>query len=289
MAAGTKTKKTYHGVIIPMVTPLNDAGELDEPAVRRVIDHLIAGGVQGVFVLGTTGEGPSAPRELGSRLVQLAVEHTAGRVQVYAGIYDSVVSESLEMAREFLRRGATAVVAQMPAYFRLGPVEQFRYFAALAERARGPLMLYDIPSAVHSAIDPGVIEHLRVFPNVVGIKDSSGDRERIDGLLDSYADDPAFSVLVGATALAAYGFRNGADGFVPSAGNINPSLCSRLYGAALKGDHNLMDELQAEVDAMQAEFGVEGYTGRSIARLKKRMSQRGLCGPKVFLPLKEEE
>lgn len=289
MAAGSKTQKKIHGVIVPMVTPLNETGELDEPAARRVIDHLVGGGVQGIFVLGTTGEGPSAPRELRSRLVHLAVEHTAGRVQVYAGIYDAVISESVEMAREFLRRGVTAVVAQMPAYFRLGPGEQFHYFAALAERARGPLLLYDIPSAVHSAIDPGVVEHLRVFPNVVGIKDSSGDRERMNVLLDQYADDPAFSVLVGATELSTYGLLHGADGFVPSAGNLNPSLCSRLYGAALKGDRQLMEELQAEVDAVQASFWVEGYLGRGIARLKKRMAQRGLCGPKVLLPLQEED
>jgi 4-hydroxy-tetrahydrodipicolinate synthase len=136
-------------------------------------------------------------------------------------------------------------------------------------------------------IDPSVIEHLRVFPNVVGIKDSSGNRERLSALLDAYGDDPGFSVLVGSTALASFGFRNGADGFVPSAANLNPALCVRLYASAVKGDWTLMDDLQRSVDAVQSEMTGETI-GRGVARLKRLMQKRGLCGPRVFLPLQEE-
>ncbi len=285
MAPEKSTVKTYHGVIVPMVTPLTPQGELDEPAVKRIIDHLVTGGVQGVFVLGTTGEGPSAPREMRSRLVHLAVESAGQRLQVYAGIGDTVVAELIDLAKEFLRRGVTAVVAQLPSYYMLSPDEQFNYFASLVDRIHGPLLLYDIPAAVHSSIDLGVVEHLRVFPNVVGIKDSSGDRSRLAVLLEGYGDDSGFSVLVGSTALASFGMANGADGFVPSAGNLNPGLCCRLYAAALTGDQSLMEGLQRELDALQAEISVPGLIGRSISRLKWFMAQRNLCGPLVFPPL----
>ncbi len=287
MADRKTPDKTYQGVIIPMVTPLTAQNELDEPALRRIIDFLAAGGVQGIFVLGTTGEGPSVPREMRARVVHLAVEHSGGRVQVYAGVVSTVFEETIDAARDYLRRGVTAVVAPLPSYYFLTPDEQFRYFATLVERIRGPLLLYDIPVAVHASIDPGVIEHLRVFPNVVGIKDSSGDRDRLSALLNSYGDDPGFSVLVGTTALASFGLQRGADGFIPSAGNLNPALCARMCSLAQKGDWALLAELQREVDALQDEFAGETI-GRSIARLKRLMNKRGLCGPKVFLPLQEE-
>lgn len=272
-----------------MVTPFTQEGELDEHAARRIIDHLIAGGVQGIFVLGTTGEGPSMPREMRARLVHLTIDHVAGRVQVYAGVFDTIVSESIDAARDYLRRGASAIVAQLPSYYRLAPDQQFQYFATLAERIKGPIILYDIPATVKMSIDLSVIEHLRAFNNVVGIKDSSGDPERLAGLLESYADDSRFSVLVGTTGLASYGFEHGADGFVPSIANLNPGLCARLFNAAEKGDSLLMASLQREIDALQAEVAVDGYLGNSIARLKQRMAERSLCGPFVLPPLKVAE
>src|SRR5690554_2773450 len=146
MGAEPSTRKTYCGVVVPMVTPFTQEGELDEHAARRIIDHLIAGGVQGIFVLGTTGEGPSMPREMRARLVHLTIDHVAGRVQVYAGVFDTIVSESIDAARDYLRRGASAIVAQLPSYYRLAPDQQFQYFATLAERIKGPIILYDIPA-----------------------------------------------------------------------------------------------------------------------------------------------
>lgn len=280
-------RKTYRGVIVPMITPLTEENKLDEPALRRMIDHVINGGVQGIFMLGTTGEGPSVPRDMRVRIVQQAIEYTGGRAQVYAGIADTVVEESINFAKEYLRRGAAAVIAPLPSYYTLTPDEQFHYFYTLVERVRGPVLLYDIPQAVHQSIDHSVIEHLRAFPNVVGIKDSSGDRDRLTALLNAYSDDPGFSVLVGTTAMASFGLESGADGFVPSAANLNPALCARLYASALKGDWPLTEELQRTLDAVQAEF-VGDTLGRTTARLKRLMVKRGLCGPNVFPPLQVE-
>lgn len=283
------TRKTYCGVIVPMITPLNNDDTLDEPAIRRVIDHLIGGGVHGIFILSTIGESPSMSREMRNRLVHQVLDHVGGRVQVYVGVYDTVVAETLDMSRDFLRRGASAVVAQLPAYYRLSPDGQFRFLSTLVERIPGPFFLYDIPAIVHMSIDPGVIEHLRAFTNLVGVIDSSGDKHRLLELLESYADDMRFSVLVGNTAQAAFAFEHGADGFVPSVSNINPSLCVRLYQAGQKGDTALAATLQGEIDALHAGYAVEGYVSQTIARLKKRAAEMGLCTPKVLPPLHQEE
>lgn len=277
--------KTHHGVVVPVVTPITDKFELDEPALRKVIDHLIDGGVQGIFVLGSNGEGPSIPRVMRARIVHLAMEQVRGRARVYAGILDNSAIDAVASAKEFLRMGVSAVVAQLPNYFTLSPDEQFRYFAGLIERIQGPILLYEIPATVHMSLDLAVIEHLRAFSNVVGIKDSSGNRAQVEALLDVYSDDPGFSVLVGTSGLYSFGLRHGADGIVPGIANLEPGLCARMYAAALTGDWSLMGELQGELDKLARGFLVPEYLGQTVARLKWRMSQRGLCGPTVFPPL----
>jgi 2-dehydro-3-deoxy-D-pentonate aldolase len=281
--------KDHFGVVVPVVTPANEKGELDEPALRKVIDYLIDGGVQGVFVLGTTGEGPSVPREGQMRTVHVALDHVRKRVPVYAGIASYSLGESAAMGREFLRMGVKALVAPLPGYFTLSPNEQFEYFAELARRIKGPLLLYDIPATTHMTLDMGVIEHLRAFPNVVGIKDSSGDRERMMHLLETYRGDPNFSILVGAPQLASYALLEGADGIVLTPANLNPGLACRLFTAASNGDRRLAGDLQRELDELTASFMQDGNFGRGIARMKRLMSQKGLCGPGVFPPLQPAE
>jgi 2-dehydro-3-deoxy-D-pentonate aldolase len=280
-----RPQKTHHGVIVPLVTPLTDKLELDENALRRLVDFLIEGGVDGLFVLGSTGEGPSVPRAMRSRIVHLTIEQARGRARVYAGILDNSSVDGLASAREFLRMGVSAVVAQLPNYFTLTPDEQFRYFASLAERIQGSILLYEIPQTVHMSLDLGVIEHLRAFSNVVGIKDSSGDRQRVQALLDSYRDDPEFSILVGTSGLYSFGLRHGSDGIVPGAANLEPGLCVRMCTSASKGDWTLMNELQLELDNISREFLVPGYLGQTIARIKRMMNQRGQCSATVFPPL----
>lgn len=288
MTPGSSKGKRVHGVIVPIVTPITKERDLDEPALKKIVEFLITGGVHGIFVLGTTGEGPYVPREMRARLVNQTLEFANGRVPVYAGVHDMVVDQSISAAKDYLRRGVAAVVSQLPGYFLLSAKEQFNFYALLAEHIPGPIILYDMPIAVHQGIDPSVIEHLRVFPNVVGIKDSSGDRQRLEHLLSAYGDDPLFSVLVGASALASFGFQHGADGYVPSGANVDPALCVRLYASALKGDAALMGELQQAVVNLQNEFGGDTL-GQTIARLKRSMSSRGLCSPMVFPPLQPSD
>lgn len=287
MADSVKPPKRENGVIVPLVTPLTGDGKLDEPALRRLVDHVIAGGVQGVFVLGTTGEGPSAPRSMRARVVHVAADQAGKRARLYAGITDTSLADSIASAGEFRRMGAEVVVAALPGYFALNPKEQFRYLAELVENIPSPLMLYDIPATTHNPLDMAVIEHLRVFSNVVGIKDSSGSYDQLDRLLNAYASDPGFSILVGSTPLASYGLQHGADGFVPSMGNLEPGLCTRLCSASDTGDLALMAEIQARINEVTDSYGKDRTIGQAIAGLKLLLSQRGLCGKKVFPPLLE--
>lgn len=280
-----KLLKTHHGVIVPIITPLTDKFEFDEPAFRRLMDFLIDGGVHGIFVLGSVGEGPSVPRAMRSRIVHLAIEQARSRVRIYAGIIDNSTADAVTAAREYLHMGVSAVVAQLPNYYPLTPGEQFHYFAGLVDRIQGPILLYEIPSTVHMSLDMGVIEHLRAFQNVVGVKDSSGNPDRIKYLLDAYRDDPAFSILVGSSALFSLGLQHKADGIVPGIANLDPALCVRMYASSRKGDWTLLNELQGELNGLAHAYTVPESLGQTIAKMKWLMSQRGLCDPTVFPPL----
>src|SRR5947208_10947568 len=113
----------YRGVVVPMISPVTPAGVIDEPAVERIVDHLIGGGVGGIFPLGTTGEAASMHRDEKRRLVEATVKHVAGRATVYAGIAANCLRESVEAAHAYKSVGVSAVVAHMPSYYPLTDVE----------------------------------------------------------------------------------------------------------------------------------------------------------------------
>ena len=278
--------KPYHGVVVPMVTPITSQGDLDEPAVRRVIDHLIEGGVSGIFVLGTTGEAASVPRTMRSRLVAIAVEHVGARAMTYAGIGDNCLAHSVDAAEQYFRLGIDAVVAHLPSYYALSPEEQSEYYAALVERIPGPLMLYNIPSTTHMSIPIKVVEKLSHHPRVVGLKDSENDVARLEAVMETLGGKSDFAIFVGVTALSARALSLGADGMVPSTGHLVPELCHRLYESGVQGDGTTAEEYQWQVDQVADIYRRNRPLGQSLAALKAAMGALGLCGPDVLPPLR---
>ena len=291
----TSHLSSHHGVIVPLVTPITPDGDLDEPAVRRIVDHVVAGGVHGVFVLGTTGENTSAPAAMRERLVAVAVEHVGERATVYAGISSNCLADSVAAARAYVRLGVDAVVAHLPTYYALNAEEQLAYFSVLADRIDLPLVLYDIPVTTHMTFSIEIVTRLSHHPNIVGIKDSSGDVARLATLLECLsAARPDFAVLVGASELAARGLALGADGIVPSQGNLIPALCRALFDRAVDRDRDGAEAHQQRMDVLARLF-VEGRSlAQSLGALKAMMGALGLCGPDVLpplrpLPLEEQE
>jgi len=277
-----QSEKKHHGVVVPMVTPVTRTGEIDEPAACRLIEFLIAGGVDGIFVLGTTGEGASVPPPTRLRLVELTVARVKRRVRVYAGIGD-VPAQAVALGNEYLGTGADTLVARPPVSY---PIKGLLpWYRSLLEGLSGPLIVYNIPAMTKVSIPLDVVGQLVGHSRLAGIKDSEKSHRRLETLLERFGGRPDFSVFVGVGALMAHGLKRGADGIVPSVGNLIPDVCRDLWRAARQKDWAAVDRCSARMLAVAALYQDGRTLGESLAALKGALHCRGICGLSVLPPL----
>jgi 4-hydroxy-tetrahydrodipicolinate synthase len=281
----TPQLKTHRGVIVPMVTPIHPDGALDESATRRIIDFMCAGGVHGIFVLGTTGEALNVPPAIALRLVALSVKHTAGRALVYAGISAASLEDSARAGNAYLKLGVDAVVAHVPSDFEQNPAEAQHFFSALAERIEGDLIVYNMPLTTNVSLPIDVCKATSKRPRVIGIKDSENNGERLVELLRELGGQRNFSVFVGTGPLMAKGLLLGADGIVPSVGNLVPDVCPKVCAAARKGDWTEVGKGAEHMSAVAALYQKGRTLAQSLAAIKGLLHLRGHCSPAVFPPL----
>ena len=276
----------YHGVVVPMVTPVTKDGDIDVKAVERIIDNFAKYGVS-ALLMGTTGEGNSVSVEQGVKMIEAAVKTAAGRITVYAGLAGNCVSEQMEAAKRFIAAGVDVIAATLPCYYALTPQEMLKYYTDLADALTVPLMLYNITITTHMSIPVDVIEKLSHHPNIVGLKDSENNLERMEELLRLVADRDDFAYFCGCAANSAKALALGADGIVPSVGNYLPKMYADLFDAGVKGDTALAEKLQQETIEI-GKINTEGLTlGQSLAGLKAIMQMVGLCDTYMLPPLIE--
>jgi dihydrodipicolinate synthase/N-acetylneuraminate lyase len=274
----------YHGAVVPLVTPFTAEGNLDGPALQRLVESQIAGGVEGIFVLGTTGEGAHVPQSVRRQLVAQTVQHVNSRAVVFAGLGD-IRSADLTEANEFLRAGADAVVAHPPISEELAPADLLAWYQKLLDGVEGPLVLYNMPMTTKVSIPLDAVEKLLGHPRLAGIKDSENNPQRLEELLKRYGGKKDFSVFVGVGALMEKGLKLGADGIVPSVGNLIPDVCHKLCAAARKSDWAEAENHSTRMNAIAALYQKGRTLNESLSVLKAAMSCRGLCSPHVLLPL----
>jgi 4-hydroxy-tetrahydrodipicolinate synthase len=276
----------YHGAVVPLVTPFTAQGVLDEAALERLVGAQIAGGVEGIFVLGTTGEGAHVPSEQRRRLVELTVRHAGKRARVFAGLGDIRAADVAE-ANEFIRAGVDAVVAHPPISEKMPAEKLQEWFQALLARLEGPLLLYNMPMTTGVSIPLDAVEKLLGHPRLVGIKDSENNPKRHEELLQRFGGRKDFSVFIGVGALMKKGLKLGADGVVPSVGNLIPDVCHQLCAAAKKADWSAVEKLQARMMSVAGLYQKGRNLNESLAALKAAMHLRGLCTPQVLPPLRK--
>jgi 4-hydroxy-tetrahydrodipicolinate synthase len=279
-----KNGSKHHGTVVPMVTPVTPAGELDESSVDRLVDSLLAGGVEGIFVAGTTGEGAYVPPPFRRRLVQRVANRVRGQCLVYAGLGDLRAAD-FDAANDYFRAGANVGVAHPPISTPVPTGELAGWYQALLKHLEGPLILYNIPSTTGVSIPLDTVEKLADHPKVAGIKDSENNPKRHAELLKRLGNRPGFSIFIGVGALMADGLKQGAHGIVPSVGNLIPKVCHDLCASAQRGDWKEAAQHAARMDAVAALYQNGRTLGQSLAALKAALHHRGVCAPYVLPPL----
>lgn len=276
----------YHGVVVPMVTPVTKEGDIDVKAVERIIDNFAKYNVS-ALLMGTTGEGNSVAAEQGVKMIEAAAKAAAGRITIYAGLAGNCVSEQMEAAKKFVAAGADVIAATLPCYYALTPEQMMKYYTDLADVLTIPLMLYNITITTHMSIPVDVIEKLSHHPNIVGLKDSEDNQERMEEILRLVADRDDFAYFCGCAANSAKALSLGADGIVPSVGNYLPKMYADLFDAGVKGDTATAEDLQQKTIEI-GKINTAGLTlGQSLAGLKVIMKMVGLCDTFMLPPLTE--
>ncbi len=274
----------YRGVVVPMVTPVTDNGSLDVAAVERIVEFFAAAGVS-PLLMGTTGEGNSVSAADGLLMVETAARTAAGRIIIYAGLTGNCFAEQLAQAETYTRAGADVIVATLPSYYALTPDQMYGYYKTLADSITGPLMLYNILATTHMSIPVDVVARLAEHPNIVGLKDSERDLERMQQCIAISAGREDFAYFCGWAAQSAASLAMGGDGIVPSTGNYVPGMFAELYDAAVKGDTATAERLQQETNEIAKIYQAGRTLGQSLAALKVMMQTKGLCGTGMLMPL----
>lgn len=277
-------QKKYRGVVVPMVTPVTKEGKLDTEAVVRIIEFFAKAGVS-PLLMGTTGEGNSVSPKDGLLFVETAVKAAQKRITIYAGLTGNCFSEQLAQAEAYTKAGADVIVATLPTYYALTPVQMENYYRTLADSIKGPLMLYNILATTHMSIPVDVIRRLADHPNIVGLKDSERDLERMAQCIEIAKDRDDFCYFCGWAAQSAHSLELGGDGIVPSTGNFVPEMFQQLYEAAIVGDMATANRLQDETNEIAKIYQKDRTLGQSLTALKVMMQTKGLCEPWMLMPL----
>jgi dihydrodipicolinate synthase/N-acetylneuraminate lyase len=266
------------GIIPPMVTPLTDRNELDVQGLERLIEHILAGGVHGLFILGTSGEAPSLSHQLRQALVHKTCAIVDSRVPVLVGITDTSFVESINLAKEAATAGAQAVVMAPPYYFPAGQPELLEYIEHLMPRLPLPLFLYNAPGFTKLMFEPETVKQAARIPGVIGLKDSSSNMVYFHQLQRLFRDDPDFSLLVGIEELLGETVLLGGHGGVPGGANMFPKLYVALYQAALARDLDEVARLHDRVmQVATAIYSVGKYSSSYFKGLKCALSCMDIC------------
>ncbi|GAB3217943.1 dihydrodipicolinate synthase family protein [Algoriphagus aestuariicola] len=276
----------FQGIFPPMITPLNPDFSLDVAHTEKLIEYLIDGGVHGIFIIGTTGESASISMDVKNDLIRLTCKKVAGRVPVLVGITESSFVQSLDLAAVALESGASALVAATPFYINIDQDEVVNYYQKLADAVKLPLFLYDMPSHTKVKIEIESAVKLSEHPNIIGLKDSTGNKDNFKALCDAFKNQPDFRLFIGPEEILAESLEMGGHGGVCGGGNLFPKLYVSLFEAFQKQEDEKVQNLQETILFLSENIYQNGtYKSSYLKGLKASLSFEDLCDGTLALPL----
>lgn len=271
------TTRRFHGIIPPLVTPLRDRDSLDNEGLTRLVEHVIDGGVHGIFVLGTTGEAPSLSYQIRRELIDNVCRLVRNRVPVLVGITDTAFVESVNLAQHAANAGADAVVLATPYYFPAGQTELIGYVQSIVEQLPLPVVLYNMPSLTKVWFETDTLQRLTEIEGIIGVKDSGGDLDYFERLMSLRERRPDWSIMIGPEAMLPQAMELGGDGGVAGGANIFPTLFVACYEAAVAGNSARVAELGQIINSLQRIYGIGKYASRFIKATKCSLSVLDIC------------
>jgi 4-hydroxy-tetrahydrodipicolinate synthase len=234
------------GIIPPIVTPMNADESLDLPGLNRLIDFQLAQRVNGIFVLGTTGEFYALTEAEKQSVVADAIAHVNGRAPVYAGTGAETTGEVIRLTKLAEREGAAGVSVITPYFLKPTQAELIEHFRRVADSTSLPVILYNNPATCAGiSIEPDTVAKLAEVKNIIGIKDSSGDLQNTIELVKRTPAD--FSVLNGRDTLILAALMFGAKGAIPATCNVAPQFCVGIYESFKNGNVAAAREFQEKL------------------------------------------
>ena len=267
------------GSLVAVATPMHPDGRLDFDALRSLVDFHVREGTDGLVVVGTTGESPTVDVEEHCELIRVAVEHAAGRIPVIAGTGANSTQEAIELARFAASAGATAHLSVVPYYNRPTQEGLYQHFRAIAEAVELPLVLYNVPGRTVADMANDTTLRLAEVPNIVGIKDATGNIDRACDLIARAPKD--FALYSGDDMTAAIFIMLGGQGTISVTANVAPRLMHEMCTAALAGDLLTTREINARLVPLHRHLFCEA----NPIPVKWALYKMGLIGSGIRLPL----
>ncbi len=266
------------GIIPPMITPLRGRDELDVAGLERLIERILSGGVNGLFILGTTGEGPSLSYRLRRELIQRVCKQVYGRVPVLVGITDTAFVESVNVARAAAESGADALVVAPPYYLPEAQPELQEYLDHLVPELPLPLYIYNMPALTKVHFELDTVRRAMDNPRIIGLKDSSGDLNYFKQAAELIKQRPDWSLLIGPEEKLFDTLQLGGHGGVSGGANLFPKLYVAVVEAHRAGDLARAQELQRHIQRVSDSFYRIGKHSSSIIKgIKCALACLGVC------------
>lgn len=277
------------GIIPPVITPLIDNNTLDVKGLENLVEHLVEGGVHGLFILGTTGEAPSLSYQLRREFIKRTCELVSHRIPIMVGITDTSFESSLEIAEYSKSVGADAVVVAPPYYIPISQSEMMIYLENLIPKLPLPLLLYNMPSYTKLHLTIKTVKSAKEL-GAIGIKDSSGDMLYLFSLIEEFKDSPEFSIITGTELFIPETIMQGGHGAIAGGANMFPRLFVDLYEASVARDFGKISFLRNIVMRLYNTIYSVGKTSSKYTKgVKCSLSVLGLCNDYVAFPLRKFE
>ena len=267
------------GSIVAIVTPMQDDGQLDLVRFKSLIDWHIREGTDGIVVVGTTGESPTVNFDEHKALIRLAVEHAAGRIPIIAGTGANSTPEAIELSESAKRAGASASLSVVPYYNKPTQEGLYQHFRAIAEWVDIPQIVYNVPGRTVADLANDTTLRLAQIPNIIGIKDATGNIERGTDLVRRAPKD--FAIYSGDDATGLALMLLGGKGVISVTSNVAPRLMREMCRAALAGDVVTARRLNEKLLPLHQKLFVEA----NPIPVKWAVAQLGLIGNGLRLPM----